>query len=233
MKQSIREFSSIVKQFGFSYKKRKLEDGLWLNYAEKSMGTWSKIIKFFDSSNKHSLAAGLEVPIIDQIMDFLFPQVFPRNNMEYRIFQTTADPTNDFCMESWLQEKVNVCNSELERIAKPGDLAPFFVNLESRKKTPNADWRDVCKPWIVITYLGRGKAATITAIHEEIKFAEKFEISTAVDYAFQKLLLHRKPRNLYKLAEDLNTALMNLDKIGNLIEYSIEDFIHPEIYPER
>ena len=233
MKQSIRNFSSIVKQFGFSYKKRKLEDGLWLNYAEKSMGTWSKTIKFFDLSNKFSLAAGVEVPIIDQTMDFLFPQVFQRNKMEYRIFQTTAVPANDFSMESWLQEKVNVCSSELELIAKPGDLATFFVNSESRKKTPNLDWRDVCKPWIVITYLGRGKAATIIAIHEEIKYAEKFKISTAVDYAFQKFFLHREPTNLYKLAEDLNTALKILDRSGNKIECGIENFVHPEMYPER
>lgn len=233
MKQSIREFSSIVEQFGFSYKRRKLEDGFWLNYAEKSMGTWSKIIKFFDSSNKLSLAAGLEVPIIDKTMDFLFPQVFPRNKMEYRIFQTNAALENQFCMESWLKEKVDICNGELEEIAKPGDLATFFVNSESRRKTPNSDWRDVCKPWIVITYLGRGKAATITAIHEEIKHSEKFEISTAVDYAFQKFVLHRKPKNLHKLADDLKAALVNLEKSGNLIEYAIEDFVHPEVYPER
>lgn len=233
MKQGIMEFNSIVKQFGFSCKKRKLEDGLWLNYAEKPMGTWSKIIKFFDSPDQPSITAGLEVPKLDQAMDLLFPQTFPRKNMEYRILQITAEPANQFCLDSWLHEKIKVCSSELERITKPGDLAIFFANLESRKNTPRANWSDVCRPWTAITYLAKGKAAAITAINEEIRYAEKFEISTAVDYLFQLVFLHRKPRNLSKLADDLTTALVNLGIIGELGEYLIEDFSFPEIYPER
>jgi hypothetical protein len=233
MKQEIKEFNRITNQFGFSCKKRKLEDGLWLNYAEKSMGNWSKVIKLFDSPNKLSITAGLEVPVIDQTMDILFPLVFSRNRMEYRLFQATSDRTNYLSMDSWLQETIESCDVNFSNIKNPGDLATLFAVSASRKKTPKADWRDVCKPWIAIIYLGRGKAAAIQAITEELKYAEKFKISMLGDYLFQMFFLNRNPRNLNNFADELNTAIRKLELINHRIDYLAEDFIFPDISPER
>jgi hypothetical protein len=234
MNEIIENFSLLISIFGYTYKRRKLEDGAWLHYAEKSMGSWSKIINYWDYAEELSLSAGLNVPMIDQTVDLLFPLKLPRGKMEHRIFRTAKINPKNTDLEIWFKNSISECVFNLENFKKPGDLALFFAISASRKKTLNIDWNNVMKPWIAINYLKGGKETARLAIKEEILYSKKFDLSLIADYLFQILFLHRKPRNLYPVLKDLNNALLKLENLEIFLpEYEATDFDYPKVIVER